>query len=82
MADAGCAIVLVEHHVDFVMGIADRVVVLDFGHVISAGAPDEVRRDPRVEEAYLGLSAAAANAPASIATRSPGPIRRARRAPA
>ncbi len=65
VADAGCAVVLVEHHVDFVMGIADRVVVLDFGHVISAGAPDKVRRDPRVEEAYLGLSAAAADTPGS-----------------
>jgi branched-chain amino acid transport system ATP-binding protein len=37
------------------MDVADRVVVLDFGHVIACGTPDEVRRDPAVEEAYLGV---------------------------
>lgn len=53
----GCSVLLVEHHVDFVTDVADRVVVLDFGHVIAAGTPDEVRRDPAVEEAYLGVPA-------------------------
>jgi len=54
-AATGCAVLLVEHHVDFVMSVCDRVVVLDFGRVIASGTPDQVAGDPAVDEAYLGI---------------------------
>lgn len=50
----GMAILLVEHDMDFVMSLTDRIVVLDFGTKIAAGLPDEIRRNQRVQEAYLG----------------------------
>ncbi len=53
-------ILLVEHHMDFVLGICDRVIVLDFGRVIAAGTPAEISADPAVAVAYLGQEASAA----------------------
>lgn len=52
----GTTIVLVEHDMAFVMDLADRIVVLDFGEVIGLGFPEEVRSNPRVIQAYLGTA--------------------------
>jgi branched-chain amino acid transport system ATP-binding protein len=51
-----CAIVIVEHHVDFIGAISDQVYVLNFGKVIASGTFDTVKRDPAVLAAYLGTT--------------------------
>ena len=52
--DRGTAFVLVEHNVEFVLGLSDRVTVLDFGRVLTEGLPEEVRDSPEVQAAYFG----------------------------
>jgi branched-chain amino acid transport system ATP-binding protein len=50
----GVALVVIEHHMDLIMAVADRICVLDLGKQLAYGAPAEIRQDPRVLEAYLG----------------------------
>jgi branched-chain amino acid transport system ATP-binding protein len=54
LAEEGRAVLLVEHDIDLVMQICSVVHVLDFGQVIASGPPDDIRRNPAVQEAYLG----------------------------
>jgi ABC-type branched-subunit amino acid transport system ATPase component len=52
--DAGMSILVVEHDMSFVLGLCERVTVLDFGRVLAEGPPDEIRVNPQVQAAYLG----------------------------
>ena len=69
--DLGVSVLLIEHDMRVVMDISDHILVMDHGERISEGTPDEVRRDPKVIEAYLGHGAA-------VVTRRDGPSARRR----
>lgn len=55
--DEGLAVVLIEHHLELALGLAEHVIVLDFGAVIASGTPDQVRNDRGVQAAYIGMAA-------------------------
>ncbi len=60
------AVMVVDHHMDLVTSLCDRVVVLDFGRVIASGVPPEVRQNPQVMDAYLGQAADAGAGPLEL----------------
>ena len=72
LVDAGLGILIADHDLELVLGLCDRVYVLDFGRVIAIGPPAAIRADPRVAAAYLGHEAAGPTTPRPEPTPAPG----------
>jgi branched-chain amino acid transport system ATP-binding protein len=71
--ERGVTILLVEHDMPMVMEVSDRIAVLNYGRLIAQGAPEAIRSDPAVIEAYLGQGSAAREAAMRAAPVSAGP---------
>jgi branched-chain amino acid transport system ATP-binding protein len=54
--ERGLTFLVVEHHMDAVMALSDQIIVLNFGALLAKGTPDQIQDDPRVQEAYLGVT--------------------------
>ncbi len=72
--DWGMAVLVVEHDMNFVMGVCDQVIVLDFGKLIASGPPDEVRSNPAVIAAYLGVETDDLEGPAMAGASAAGVV--------
>jgi sulfate-transporting ATPase len=73
--DHGVAVLLIEHNIDMIVEVCDRIVVLDFGKEIARGVPAEVRRNERVLAAYMGEGPSTEQAQASVVAEVPAPAR-------
>jgi len=60
--DFGLSVLVIEHHMDLIMGVSEHIVVLNFGEKIAEGSADEISKNAQVIEAYLGTSEEAADA--------------------
>lgn len=70
--DSGVTMLLVDHDMELVLSVCDRIIVLDLGKVIASGTPDVIRADDEVIRAYLGVPKDAAEAPSTIELSKPG----------